>query len=100
MDPWPQVQDLIECFPDEDEQLQKFCQWHPKRMLVNELVAMMQCPPPRVRVSAGVGDAWHGWRPKARESERVSAGVRSREMHDAWMETESSLSALVRHLVQ
>ena len=68
MDPWHQVQDLIECFPDEDEHLQKFCQWHPKSMLVKELVAMMQCPPPRrametesererVRVSAGVGDA-------------------------------------------
>ena len=24
MDPWPQVQDLIKCFPDEDEHLQKF----------------------------------------------------------------------------
>ena len=46
MDPWPQVQDLIQCFPDEDEHLQKFCQWHPKRMLVKELVTMMQCPPP------------------------------------------------------
>ena len=63
MDPWPQVQDLIECFPDEDEHLQKFCQWQPKSMLVKELVTMMQCPPPaepwklRVRVSAGVGDA-------------------------------------------
>ena len=41
------MQDLIECFPDEDEHLQKFCQWHPKSMLVNELVTMMQCPPPR-----------------------------------------------------
>ena len=72
MDPWPQVQDLIKCFPDEDEHLQKFCQWHPKSMLVNELVTMTQCPFPRrametesgrervrvrVRVSAGVGDA-------------------------------------------
>ena len=41
------MQDLIECFPAEDEQLQKFCQWHPKNMLVQELVTMMQCPPPR-----------------------------------------------------
>ena len=57
MDPWPQVQDLIECFPDEDEHLQKFCQWHPKSMLVEELVTMMQCPPRRVRESAGVRDA-------------------------------------------
>ena len=58
MDPWPQVQDLIKCFPDEDEHLQKFCQWHPKSMLVKELVTMMQCPPSAepwsVRVSAGV----------------------------------------------
>ena len=49
MDPWPPVQDLIECFPDEDEQLQKFCQWQPKNMLVQELVTMMQCHPRRVR---------------------------------------------------
>ena len=73
MDRCPQVQDLIECFPDEDEHLQKFCQWHPKSMLVKKLVTMMKCPPSprrametesgrervrvRVRVSAGVGDA-------------------------------------------
>ena len=46
MDPWPQVQDLIECFPDEDEHLQKFCQFHPTRMTVTELVTMTQCLPP------------------------------------------------------
>ena len=71
MDPWPQVQDLIGCFPDEDEHLQKFCQWHPKSMTVKELVTMMQCPPPqrvRVRVS---------------ESERRSGRCMT------WMETES-----------
>ena len=59
MDPWHQVQDLIECFPDEDEHVQKFCQGHPENMLVQELVTMLQCPPRRVREreSAGVGDA-------------------------------------------
>ena len=49
------MQDLIECFPDEDEHLQKFCQWHPKSMLVEELVTMMQCPG---RVSARVRVEW------------------------------------------
>ena len=39
------MQDLIECFPDEDEHLQKFCQWHPKSMLVKKLVTMMKCHP-------------------------------------------------------
>ena len=57
MDPWPQVQDLIECFPDEDEHLQKFCQWHPKSMLVKELVTMMQCPPPSQRVRVRVSES-------------------------------------------
>ena len=55
MDPWPQVLDLIECFPDEDQHLMKFCQWHPKSMLVKELVTMMQCPG---RVSARVRVEW------------------------------------------
>ena len=54
-----QVQDLIECFPDEDEHLQKFCQWHPKSMTVKKLVTMMQCPPPA-----------EPWRPRVRERER------------------------------
>ena len=39
------MQDLIQCFPDEDEHLQKFCQWHPKGMTVQELLSIMQCPP-------------------------------------------------------
>ena len=65
MDPWPQVQDLIECFPDEDEHLQKFCQWRPKSMMVKELVTMMQCPPP--------ADPWIvRVRERERESERAS----------------------------
>ena len=59
------MQDLIKCFPDEDEHLQKFCQWHPKSMLVKELVTMMQCPP------------------RESESERRSGRCMT------WMETES-----------
>ena len=74
MDPWPQVQDLIQCFPDEDEHLQKFCQWHPKSMLVKELVTMMQCPPPA-----------EPWIPRVRESESERRSGRCM----TWMETES-----------
>ena len=39
------MQDLIDCFPDEDEHLMKFCQWHPKGMTVQELLTILQCPP-------------------------------------------------------
>ena len=55
------MQDLIECFPDEDEHLKKFCfQKSPRRMPVEELLTMLKCPPPA-------------------ESERASDRVRERE---------------------
>ena len=76
--PCPQVQDLIECFPDEDQHLQKFCQWRPKGMRVEELVTLMERPPsPRRAMETESG----------RESESESESERRSGRCITWMDT-------------
>jgi len=39
-----QVNDLLVCYPDEGEHLEKFSQWHPKKMKVKQLLTYLKCP--------------------------------------------------------
>ena len=43
IDPWVQVQELIDVFPDEDEHLKMICKGHPESMTVEELMTILKC---------------------------------------------------------
>ena len=39
------MQDLIDCFPDEDEHLRRFTQFKPKTMTIKKLKTLLKRPP-------------------------------------------------------
>ena len=55
-----EVKDLIDCFPDEDEHLMKFCTWRPNGMTVKELLNILQCSPPAESQGDDMSSGWKG----------------------------------------